>query len=168
MAEFIIDTNVPLIAQGNSVFSADCEANCADFMDGVIAGRKTIILDSSRHILNEYENNTSLKGQISYLKIYLKWLYNNIANPQRVKLVNIHPDNDKAFEEVPQSISDIGFDKSDLKFVAVSVANGKMAPIVEAADSKWIGWEPALAAEGISVVFLCKQELKLIYEKKMV
>jgi hypothetical protein len=167
MAEFIIDTNVPLIAQGNSVFSADCEANCADFMDEVIAGRKTIVLDSAWHILGEYENNISTKGPISYLKIYLKWLFNNMANPQRVKLVNIHPDKDKVFEEVPQCISEIGFDKSDLKFVAVSVANRNLAPIVEAADSKWIGWEPALISEGISVAFLCRQELKLIYEKKM-
>lgn len=167
MAELIIDTNVPIVAQGNSAFSFDCENVCADFMEKIIAGKNTIVLDSDGYILSEYENNHNKKGPSTYLKVYLKWLYNNIGNPQKVKFVDIHSDGNKLFVEVPDSISIIGFDRSDLKFIALSIANSNLAPIVEAADSKWIGWEKALNDEGISVIFLCKSELQLIYEKKI-
>ena len=104
---------------------------------------------------------------MTYIRAFLKWLYTNIANPARVKSVSIHPDTDIEFVEVPQRIHDAGFDRSDRKFVAVAVANNKNAPIVEAGDSKWIGWEPVLTAEGIVVNFLCRDELKVIYDKKM-
>jgi hypothetical protein len=67
---------------------------------------------------------------------------------------------------VPQNLHALNFDWSDRKFIAVAIANDKIAPIIEAGDSKWIGWESALNNEGISVDFLCKKELWEKYNQK--
>ena len=39
-------------------------------------------------------------------------------------------------------------------------------PILEASDSKWLGWEEPLAKAGIRVDFVCREELVIIDEKK--
>jgi len=44
--------------------------------------------------------------------------------------------------------------------------DGDALSILEAADSKWLGWEEPLAKKGIRVDFVCREELAIIREKK--
>jgi len=44
--------------------------------------------------------------------------------------------------------------------------DGDTLPILDAADSKWLGWEEALAKAGIRVDVVCRDELAIIREKK--
>jgi len=71
------------------------------------------------------------------------------------------------FEEFPadQALED-DFDPDDRKFVAVANAHPEKPPILEAADSKWLGWEAKLALHGIRLEFLCRDELEAIRERK--
>ena len=44
--------------------------------------------------------------------------------------------------------------------------DGDALSILEAADSKWLGWEEPLAKAGIPVDVDCRDELAIIREKK--
>jgi hypothetical protein len=168
MAEFIVDTNVPLVASGLSEqMSIECQKTCFEFLEKLINGNDLVVIDDQYWILGEYEHE--MKRQGTYGHQFLKWLLRNSHDLRKVKFVTIHPvgKSEYDFEEFPETLEAVDFDNSDRKYVAVAVANNFVAPIVEAADSKWIGWQEALAAEGIGVVFLCKKELEEIYERKM-
>ena len=55
---------------------------------------------------------------------------------------------------------------SDRKFFAASNAHPGKPPILEAADSKWLGWEEQLEQHGIKVEVLCRAELEAIRKRK--
>lgn len=165
--EYIIDTNVPLVAQGTANhMTIDCSSKCAEFLEKLFVGKFKLVLDTEYHLIREYEIKMPKGSQSQYGNRFLKWIYNNQANPLKVKQVEIHQLDEYNFTEVPQRLVDIGFDNSDRKFVAVAIANNNQAPIAQAADSKWIGWEEALNNEGITVRFLCKEELEVIHQTK--
>lgn len=167
MTEYIVDTNVPLVAQGTAThMSSDCVLNCVSFLEQLFQGHFLLVIDTSYHLISEYQNQMNKGNQYQYGNRFLKWVYTNQANPQKIKTVEINQLDEFNFKEVPQSLIDIGFDNSDRKFVAVALANKNKATIAQAADSKWIGWEEDLKKEGITVHFLCKEELKVIYQTK--
>lgn len=164
MAEFIIDTNVPLVASDEGPERMlDCPQTCRDFLDALFFGENALVLDNTRLILGEYERAIKGDDLNSYAKQFLKWIY---TNEFRIKTVEITQIDEYNFEEVPDSILQAGFDNADRKFVAVAVANEKTAPIVQASDSKWIGWESVLVAEDIEVNFICRREIEAQYEAK--
>ena len=166
MAEYIIDTNVPRIAQDNQHMSVECSQACSDFMVEVMLGKHTLVLDNQEHILTEYRRHFTASTQATIGNRFLIWYFNNRSDGSRVKEVPITHLGEGDYSEVPQAVVDCGFDVSDRKWVAVAVANKRLAPIVQVADSKWIGWLPNLVAENIQVKFLCKAELAKIHERK--
>lgn len=167
MTEYIVDTNVPLVAQGTATqMSGNCILNCVNFLERLFQGHFILVIDSDYHLIGEYSNQMNKGSQYQYGNRFLKWIYNNQANPCKIKTVEINQLDEFNFKEVPQSLIDIGFDNSDRKFVAVAIANNNRASIAQAADSKWIGWDEALISEGITVHFLCKDELKAIHQTK--
>ena len=167
MTEYIVDTNVPLVASEEaSQMSPDCVITCVNFLEKLMNGEYQLVIDSSFLIIGEYANKMQNLPTYTFGGKFYKWILAYRDNPIKVKQVDIQQLDEYNFSEVPQSLIDINFDNSDRKFVAVSIANKNQAPIVQAADSKWIGWEEAINKEGISVCFLCKEELKTIYQTK--
>ncbi len=139
MMEYIIYTNVPLVAQGDaSQMSEDCTINCANFLEKLFQGHFKLVIDDNYHLIGEYEQKMIQGYHTQYGRRFLKWIYNYQANPIKVKTVEINQLDEYNFEEVPQSLIEIGFDNSDRKFIAVAIANENNAPIVQAADSEWI------------------------------
>ncbi len=167
MDEFVVDTNVPLIARGKSHMSADCELICAQFIEPFLRGRQILVIDDDFELIGEYMGQISTSGPANYDNRFLKWLFENQGNPNRVKQVKINHNITGSYAEIPASFTEFNIDPSDLKFIAVAIANFGKAPIAEASDSKWIGWEKELSDLGIKVVFLCKQELAETYRRKM-
>lgn len=49
----------------------------------------------------------------------------------------------------------------------VANAHRDKPPIIEATDSKWWGWKEALEECGITVEFLCPDEIEEVYRRKM-
>jgi hypothetical protein len=167
MTEYIVDTNVPLVAQGTATHMSDnCVFNCANFLLKLFEGEFILVIDNDYHLIGEYQNQMPKGSQAQYGNRFLRWIYTNQANPQKIKTVEINKLDEFNFKEVPRSIIDIGFDNSDRKFVAVAIANENQASIVQAADSKWIGWEEALNKEGVSIHFICREELEILYKNK--
>jgi hypothetical protein len=71
------------------------------------------------------------------------------------------------FQELPAPTGGTTYDPSDEKFLAVAVAHPDRPPVLQAFDSKWWGWKDSLKTCGVTVHFLCPDEIKAKYEEKM-
>ncbi|MCB0534792.1 MAG: hypothetical protein KDD14_21485 [Saprospiraceae bacterium] len=169
MNEYIVDTNVPLAANGVSTMTSECMASCIIFLEAFNQGRCKLVIDGQYQVLGEYQHKLNPKGMPGIGDRFLRWVLTNQTNPNRIKQVNItpQPPSEYAFAEFPETLEPVGIDNSDKKFIALAKANQGAAPIVQAADSKWIGWVAALQKEGIEVEFPCYQELQEIFQRKM-
>lgn len=167
MDEFVVDTNVPILAKGGSHMSSECELACAGFIELFLRGRQVLVIDDNFELISEYMRQISYSGPLNFANRFLKWILSNQNKPHRVKQVRVSSDNSRCDGFTLKALTDISFDPSDVKFVAVALANDCAAPIAQAADSKWIGWEETLNELGLQVMFLCKKELAEIYDKKM-
>ena len=166
--EKIIDTNVPLTSVDlDSVLGLDCVLSCIRLMKEIHEGRYTLVLDDSRIVLSQYEANIRKGGDHGMAGHFLSWVYSNYVNEEKVRLVKVERlGAGDDFEELPDEVRQSGFDRSDRVFVALSIANGNKAPIVQAADSKWIGWEELLARHGVRLEFPCRQALEVVHKRK--
>lgn len=136
----VVDTNVPLVSNGASTASPQCVISCTKSLYGIMQ-KGLVVIDDGWRIIGEYQHQLNSSGQPGPGDAFLKWLLSNQANSARCIQVAITPlDGDaEDFEEFPQSLRDIGFDRSDRKFVAVAVAHGSYPPTLQAFDSKWWG-----------------------------
>lgn len=158
----IVDTNVPVVANGRSdQVSIECVLACAQQLQQ-ITQQGRLILDNQWHILREYMRHLSPSGQPGVGDAFLKWVFNNMANPARIEMVFITPANPDDpdgtdFQEFPDNPVLANFDPSDRKFVAVCVAHPQHPPIFNATDRDWWDFRHALSDHGVQVRFLCKE-----------
>jgi hypothetical protein len=163
----VVDTNVLLVAEGVSSYSARCRANCGKLLEEVKASR-TVVLDRDRLILGEYARNLSGIGKQPGLGYeFWKWLLNSKLSHSHCEYVNLTPHDDRGFDEFPDHLALKNFDNADRKFVAVAAAHPGKPEIVQAGDSKWWGWKTALEECGINLNLPCEDELKAKWEAKI-
>jgi len=164
----VVDTNVPIAANGGDEVPPDCALVCAGAVREVMESRRRLALDDGWRIIGEYMHKLRADGQPGWGDRFLKWVLNNQANAACCELVTLTPRDEEAgeFEEFPAAPGLETFDRSDRKFVAVANAHATKPPILQALDSKWWGWREALAGAGISVEFLCPEEVRAAYERK--
>ena len=165
----VVDTNVPLTANEKADASPECVLACVDALVEIMTDKQSIAIDDGWRILNEYKRRLSSSGQPGVGDQFLKWGLTKLANPSRCIQIPItpHSDDKDHFEEFPNDPDLASFDRSDRKFVAVACAHLGRPPILEALDSKWWGWKEALKRAGVTVMFLCQDEIQALYEKKL-
>lgn len=162
----IVDTNVILVANGqHEDVSPDCVSACALKLQTIMGGER-IALDDAYKILQEYQKKTSPKTANRPGDAFVKWALQNNANPKKCDRVAISPHSQRGYQSFPKDDRLAKFDPSDRMFVAVAAAHEEHPPILQAADSKWIGWETALNDHGISVEFLCPDDIQRFHTKK--
>jgi hypothetical protein len=162
----VVDTNVILVANGqHGNVGPNCVAACALRLQTIMA-KQRIAMDDAFEILREYQNKTSPKTSNRPRDAFVKWALQNNANPKKCDLVKLTPHDERGYDSFPEDARLANFDPPDRKFVAVSAAHEDHPPILQAADSKWIGWESALKEHGIAVEFLCPDDIQLFHEKK--
>lgn len=162
----IVDTNVILIAnRQHQDVSPQCISNCTIALQLMMQKGKLAIDDRFR-ILLEYQNKTKPKKGRGPGDAFVKWALQNNANPARCDRVPITEHASRGFESFPDDADLVTFDPPDRKFVAVSAAHSKKPPILQAADSKWLGWAPALKRHGVHVEFLCKEDIQRFQKNK--
>jgi hypothetical protein len=163
----VVDTNVPLAANGAADASPNCVIVCVDALMEILSDQKQLVIDDGWRILREYMNKLSPSGR-RVGDLFLKWVLTNRANPSRCVQVSItpRPDDKEHFKEFPNDPDLASFDRADRKFVAVACAHPDRPPILEALDSKWWGWREPLKRAGVTVMFLCQDEIKALYEQK--
>ncbi len=167
----LVDTNVAKTA--NLATQPDtktdvtdaCIIACIEAIDQVIKSRG-LILDAGDEIFTEYRQQLSLRGQPGVGDRFMKWVHDHRWSLPPAQRVAITP-NAASYDEFPSHEDLASFDPSDQKFVAVSNAHPHKPPILQATDSKWWGWQTALAQVGIRVCFLCPAYVKRKFTEKM-
>lgn len=166
MTEVVIDTNVLLVADGrHDEASDDCIATCiARLWQARGSGR--IVIDDNYRILGEYQNKLRANSPNGVGGAFLKWLLQNQANRARVEQVTLTEGAPDHFDEFPVPALEQEFDPPDRKFPAVANAHPARPPILQATDSKWLKWAPALACAEVTVDFLCPEDVCRFYAQK--
>lgn len=165
----VVDTNVATTSNGaNEGASPACVAASARALAEVMRAGHVFIDDGGR-IVAEYRANLNAKGQPGPGDAFLKWLLTREWGGTRVTRVPIteSADDPETFEELPSPPDGVFYDRSDRKFLAVAAAHVEKPPILQSFDSKWWGWRDALAAAGVTVHFVCKDDIEKKYKEKM-
>lgn len=166
---FVVDTNIPIIANGGTHVGDECREACVDKILEITKQdqkkkrkRMRIAIDDRWKILQEYQRNLSSRGQPGVGDGFLKWVLTNRMNSEYCILVSITPkaEDPDDFIEFPYHLGLLMFHKKDRKFVAVASAHPEHPPILQAGDVKWWKWKDALLECGITVVFLCPNEIR--------
>ncbi|MGD9974113.1 MAG: hypothetical protein AB7S77_13720 [Desulfatirhabdiaceae bacterium] len=167
----VVDTNVPKtanMAMNPATVPPDlltCVMDCVEAIDHIVKNGG-LVLDAGDEIFDEYRHNLSMKGQPGIGDRFMKWVHDKrwtFPDSDRVSITKTG----ETYMEFPSHHELSQFDKSDRKFVAVANAHPEKPPVLEATDSKWWGWMPALATAGITVQLLCPDYLESKYREKM-
>jgi hypothetical protein len=154
----VVDTNVLIVANAKShQADAMCELHAARLLRAVLE-HDIVLLDTAGMAIDEYKRRCSLSGQPGVGDLFFSEVFNNIANEERVVQVYIGGSFDEIRANIPDSLSN--FDPSDLKWIALYM-HGNASAIYNAVDSDYSEWADVLAAEGIGVVELCPNCLRV-------
>ena len=169
MTAIVIDTNVLVVADGKAPQMSDaCLNECLIRLERVKA-KEQVVLDDAWMIMGEYQKNLTPNQSPTPGSAFLKWLLQVESVEEHVSRVTLTPlDREQTlFVEFPSDKKlEAAFDPADRKFVAAANAHPEKPPILESADSKWLGWEDQLNKHGIKVEVLCRGELAAIRERK--
>ena len=162
----VVDTNVLLVAEGQSSYTLRCKASCGNALQE-IRRNQIVVLDSGREILTEYGKKLEgIRGQRGLGHEFWKWLLNTRVSHASCETVNLTLHAVKGYKEFPDHDGLKEFDWSDRKFVAVAAAHLKRPKIVQAGDSKWLDWKDSLSECGIELNLPCEAELKAKWKTK--
>lgn len=127
-----------------------------------------VFLDEGGDIALEYGKNLRRSGQPGPGDVFFKWVLTNEWCGQRITRVPITSRNGdpEDFEELPEPSGGVSYDPSDRKFLAVAAAHAEHPPVLQSFDSKWWGWQAALAEAGVTIHFLCPEEIAAKYREK--
>ncbi|HEV3036722.1 MAG TPA: PIN domain-containing protein [Candidatus Angelobacter sp.] len=164
----VVDTNVIVIANKKNDVSYSCTNNCVQALLN-IKRFGVVVVDESGLILEEYRTNCSRFGQPGVGNAFVRWIYDNLGRTDLVEKIALTPRTEppRDYEEFPEHPDLADFDPSDQKFVAVANKHPAKPVILQALDSKWWGWKDGLANSGITVRFLCPDEIQATYRRKM-
>jgi len=162
----VVDTNVLVTANHRNGSSYACASKCAQALLRIRASGSVVIDDLDR-ILSEYQRYCSHSGQPGVGDYFFRWVYDNLGQEELVCRVTLSPRGDSGdFAEFPGHLGLAKFDLNDKKFVAVANAHQDRPPILQASDTKWWGWKDALLECGITVEFLCPDEIQAAFNRK--
>lgn len=150
MKRCVVDTNVAIVANGDSKHALQCRLAAVKFLRQLIADG-TVVVDVDRAIESEYRRHLAPKGQPGVGDQFYRMVINSAPNlVDRVML----PRNEQGdYVDFPGDPQLAGFDPSDRKFAALACRES--IPVVNAVDSDWLHAYDALAQNGIVVDFLC-------------
>lgn len=165
MNAVVIDTNVLRIADlQHEDVSEECIYACTEkLLETKTSG--VAVIDDAFLIIREYSGAPKLRDSQAG-GAFLKWLLQNKSNNTRVHQVPVTETALDHFEEFPGPALQPTFDASDRKFPSVANAHPEKPPILQAADCKWLNWWPALQATGITVDFVCPNDICSFYGNK--
>jgi hypothetical protein len=153
---FVVDTNVPVVANGRSepplqgAPSIACRISCVEFLLDLLQNHE-ILLDDTGLIQSEYSRHLRPQGQPGVGDRFYLEVIN--SHPSRISRFALPLSNDGEFHDLPVEIQNSNFDLSDRKFAALANKTGEK--VVNATDSDWFIHEALLKRNGISVLFLC-------------
>ena len=153
----IVDTNVAVVANGRTAqASPSCIVACIERLSHV-KDRNLVLLDAESLIFDEYRRHLSPSGQPGTGDMFFKWLWNNQAQQQHCRKIEITPNDERGFDEFPDDPMLTEFDDDDRKFVAVALASGMRPPILNASDTDWYEYRQDLKRHDLRIIFVCPE-----------
>ena len=154
--KYVIDTNVPIVANGRSDKAGDppasfaCQMAAVQFL-GDFFQHNHIVVDTGGEVRAEYHRYLNPTGQpgvgdLFYLEV-LK------SHPSKIEIIDLPKRDNGEYLDCPKSLIDSGFDVSDRKFVALAKRSG--GTVAHAVDRGWIIHAVDLKQNGIIVNSLC-------------
>jgi hypothetical protein len=162
MSAFVVDTNVPVVANGRAAQAGPrCVLACVAALQEV-HDSGVVVLDEGMRVLQEYMDNLSMSGQPGVGDFFMKWVWETQAVPERCERITITPreQDSEDFEEFPRDPELAGFDRKDRKFVALALASPRRPIVLNAVDSDWWAFGAALARHGVNINNLCPDQLE--------
>lgn len=156
MRRCVVDTNVPIVANGRSdpdgasYPSLNCRIAAVEFLLELLSSGK-LLVDRAGEIQAEYRRHLSPRGQPGVGDRFYCEVLNSA--PQFVERVDLPRRDDGEYADLPQALIDAGFDPSDRKFAALG--RRENVPVINATDSDWLNHRTMLAEHGIRVRFVC-------------
>jgi hypothetical protein len=156
MSRCVVDTNVPIVANGNPdpddtrPPSISCRTAAVTFLMKLL-DTGTVLLDLEGGIQDEYRRYLRPSGQPGVGDRFYQVVLH--SSPRLVERVELSKRSDGEYADLPQSLIDAKFDPSDRKFA--SLARRENVPVYHATDRGWINHAKILAAEKIQVEHLC-------------
>ena len=160
----VVDTNVVVVANGKSQqASAGCVLTCTEKLQQIMTGELKLVLDDNWKILGEYMRNL-YSGGADVGDRFLGWLL--INKDRQCDFVSITPidQSENDFREFPTDPALEDFDPADRKFIAVALAHSEKPPILQAVDSEWWNYRDALHRNGVTIDFICEDDIRLILD----
>ena len=167
MMTVIVDTNVALVASRKAPqASGECVGTCINWLEKITNGQVKLALDDERRIIDEYRNKLSTTGQPGIGDAFLKWVETRWTNEEHCDRVSITPIGGSVteFEEFPTDSELEKFDRDDRKFIAVALAHPEQPPILQATDTQWWDFRDALSRHGVTVEFICKDDIQRLHD----
>lgn len=162
----VIDTNVIRVAANqHGDASCDCIKACIEKLQ-MIQKHGVVYIDDNYKILGEYLRKPELLKSNEVGRTFIKWLLQNQANSQYVVQVRITEVTENYFHEFPTQELQDSFDPPDRKFIAVANALEDKPNVWQAVDCKWISWYMQLSIHGVTVEFLCPDDVAKFYQNK--
>lgn len=156
MIRCVVDTNVPIVANGRADLggaqlpSPGCRLAAVTFLRE-LARTGRAVLDVAGAIQEEYRRHLNPRGQPGVGDRFYQVVLHSA--PHLVERVDLPLRENGEYENLPQSLIDVDFDLSDRKFAALACRAG--VPVINATDSDWVNAADALAAESIEVRHIC-------------
>lgn len=157
MASVVVDTNVALVANGDTPQAGPACAEACLMRLKHVEAEERVVLDGAGLILREYLNQRPHEVPRGPGDAFLVWVFDNQVNQAHCDIVTVTPlpGEARGFAEFPDDPALAGFDPDDRKFVAVALASLADPPILNASDTDWWQFRDVLAGHGVQVVFLC-------------
>ena len=161
MSERIVDTNVWVVASGDSSASEDCLANCFEWLLGFRESGDDLVVDTASFGSDQVPGNSVLTELRGNLKggSFIRDLFNRVFMADfRFELIELEYDDSGAV--LPNDVLLPGFEPADRKWVALHLAHDDHPPIHNAYDGDWIKHEEDLERAGVGITHLCEMELR--------
>jgi hypothetical protein len=154
MTLFVVDTNVPIIANGRGEDGAPpsdaCKEAAVAFLNKLVT-KGVVLLDNDGAIQDEYRRYLKPHGQPGVGDLF--YLVVIRSAPRLVRRIPLPIDESGEFVDFPKVRKLAEFDRSDRKFAALARRAG--ARVVNATDSDWVHFRQDLEAHRIKIEFLC-------------
>ena len=165
MTRCVVDTNVPIVANGRPDAndtrppSVACRIAAVTFLNELVKNGR-ILLDNDGAIQAEYRNHLNPRGAPGVGDRFYQEVLNSA--PKLVERIDLPKRHDDEYEDLPQGLIDAGFDPSDRKFAALACKEG--VPVYNATDSDWIEYANTLTIAGVLVENLCGYDTSLWFD----
>jgi hypothetical protein len=156
MKRFVVDTNVPIVANGRGdpangrPPSIACRQSTVEFLVEVLETGK-VLLDIDGEIQKEYHTYLNPGGQPGVGDRFYQEVLR--STPSKIERHPLPKGKDAEYLDLPRPLIEAKFDPSDRKFAALAMRTA--ATVANATDSDWLVHRRTIVDAGISLRFVC-------------